>query len=367
MAFPLSGLVLPGIRPAYKEIGPIIPGPDEEWSPKDFITPNGYTILPMILKKEPIPYNPKNYNTSSRMTKCYKLELDDPGIYEGVGAVGGAGAAKKTYYLQLRMPDVSEDEKETIRQCIYSKILILRSEDIPTAPDGVYTYILCEKGFFANMTKSILEIGTVHAQLAHRVGANHIYVAGEFKLSTDATGRHIVYNTLSGTYMLAHKSKKAAEDTIKGVFAKLQEKGITANYLDVTKPTLIYDFTPITLSELKELQTCGLDISFYNSFKICQFIASIHEKLQYNNRKDIVFLFNELKKYPVAVSVKENIDKMISIAETEVDIDKFKNIVYEFLNSFKQNVPAFNIRGGGKSSGTRRKKRTKSRRRQKKA
>jgi hypothetical protein len=65
------------------------------------------------------------------------------------------------------------------------------------APDGIYAWIDSNKGFYAAFVRSKTEHGTRHAQIADRVSATEINMAGEI----EKTGRNIIFNFYSGTFM----------------------------------------------------------------------------------------------------------------------------------------------------------------------
>lgn len=81
---------------------------------------------------------------------------------------------------------------------------VLNQEEILTANDGVYNWILySEKDskdikFAATQIESPYEIGTTHQSLAYnkKVNASLIYGAGELKIED----RKVTFNVLSGTY-----------------------------------------------------------------------------------------------------------------------------------------------------------------------
>jgi hypothetical protein len=86
------------------------------------------------------------------------------------------------------------------RAAFLNTITIL--EEPPTLP-GLYTWIVYSnddaktKKFACCKTSSILEIGTTHNAIAHRVGAKAIHAAGELKIGEGGN----YYNFYSGTFM----------------------------------------------------------------------------------------------------------------------------------------------------------------------
>jgi hypothetical protein len=78
----------------------------------------------------------------------------------------------------------------------------LSVDDLDSAPEGVYTWLLYSKDdgdpqFVASKTETMLELGTVHYSIAMSVGATRVHGAGElWKHGTAYT-----INFLSGTFM----------------------------------------------------------------------------------------------------------------------------------------------------------------------
>jgi len=70
--------------------------------------------------------------------------------------------------------------------------------DLTKAGDGVYTWIYKDTGImYLSLTRSIQEIGSLHANLDEFSGEGNIVAAGELQRSADT----ITYNLRSGTYM----------------------------------------------------------------------------------------------------------------------------------------------------------------------
>lgn len=78
----------------------------------------------------------------------------------------------------------------------------LTSDDLDTAPEGPYTWLLYSKGdgvpqFAASETETMLELGTTHYAIATSVGATRVHGAGELWKH----GTQLTFNFLSGTFM----------------------------------------------------------------------------------------------------------------------------------------------------------------------
>jgi hypothetical protein len=246
------------------------------------IVQNKYTLpYPKNVKPHNIFYNPDEYNTTSRMTSCKKVNIHG-----------------KDAFIQLRMPPkATEEQKVAIRACIADVNPLFTVKDIPMLPNGIYTYILCDKGFFANMANTTIELGTVHIQLAARVKCTKLFGAGELRmrdskkeeLPKDAIGdlksadfgriRLLEYNFMSGTYMLGRSDIEAVKAYVHGFFTWTQRlfKNIffirfdEKTFIDDTSDSL--DITPVFLAQS---QVCGLDIDIYDDKRSCVDIGTIY-------------------------------------------------------------------------------------------
>jgi hypothetical protein len=144
----------------------------------------------------------------------------------------------------------------------------------PVEP-GYYTWIIYsqdgDKVFVASKAYSILELGTIHRAIAHRVQPKRIHSAGEIKI--DADGR-LSFNIISGTYMLPlfsslKRSRCDKDDLETLMIRKIKEFIGDSNF---TQETLITNLTlPVTQEELDLYTKHGAVIGPpYNSEEECK-------------------------------------------------------------------------------------------------
>jgi hypothetical protein len=100
------------------------------------------------------------------------------------------------YYARVSIPSKNANTRRNVRGRLFAAIPLLTHETFFGAPDGIYTWLMCDKGFFASPVLSVFEHGTVHANLTDRVGASRVDIAGE----AQKTGDQLRFNLLSGTY-----------------------------------------------------------------------------------------------------------------------------------------------------------------------
>jgi len=138
-----------------------------------------------------------------------------------------------------------------------------------TAPDGVYTWILSDKGFFANKVHSILELGTLHLNLAEHTAASYIYGAGE----CGKMGGTLEYNTLSGSFMVPLIRKysnnvdldERVHSTIEHMFGAMGFETI----IRVEKTLIDKERMPLTEDELAMYVRAGYTVYLYDRETTC--------------------------------------------------------------------------------------------------
>ena len=211
-------------------------------------TPNGIPIprMPGVVINKPA-FNVSKFNTTSRMQDCNPVSMN------------GAD-----YVARISMPSVSDEEKDRIRMCVFERLPILRVDAIPELPNGSYLYIVSDKGMFMNRVYSKLEIGSIHAMLAHRTDADVIFCAGEMRISTKEDGRKLVeYNQMSGTFMLYRTTdEKESMELIHNVFRIIADR--FRDVLDVEFKDAV-DFLKIPLSEeeISAMRACGYNVDVF--------------------------------------------------------------------------------------------------------
>lgn len=106
------------------------------------------------------------------------------------------------------------------------------NEDIPGAPDGVYTWILKEGGLVICPVESNQEIGSIHANLwTWTPTLGRILAAGELEKQGDT----ILYNLKSGSFMKTNLRNQAYQNLFRSrVDSKLRELGLNPIFLICT-------------------------------------------------------------------------------------------------------------------------------------
>lgn len=170
----------------------------------------------------------------------------------------------KTYY-----PKVSgnKSRRNALRNALFYINPLFDAGSFPSAPDGVYTWIDSDKGFFAIRVKNSFEFGTLHRDLAYRVQARMIFNAGECL----KTGTTLQFNTMSGTF-----TKHIVEEGIstnEQVRAKAKEKFENMGFspvVDTSNSISTYitnNYVPMKLKNLKELKSIGYNVNIYENPK----------------------------------------------------------------------------------------------------
>ena len=142
--------------------------------------------------------------------------------------------------------------------------------------DGYYTWLIytedaanTRQRFIATKALSILEIGTIHMDIAKRVNAKKIHAAGEIKVDGDS----ITFNLQSGTYMKPAMQKKRSRcDTIRFedlVISKVKNY-LGDNAKDTEEPLIIKTNLPIKGEELALYEEYGAVITKYDSSEACK-------------------------------------------------------------------------------------------------
>lgn len=197
---------------------------------------------------DPSAWNASKFNTTSRMQECNPVTID------GVDYVARIGMR----------PGTEEEEKQRIRACVYERLPIYDIESILSMPDGSFLYLVSDKGMFMNQVRSKLEIGSLHAILAHRTAAEVVYCAGEMRMTTLADGkRRLEYNQMSGTYMLFRKvDAKESMDFMHAVFGH-----IANTYKDTIEVVFRdgEDFVnvPLVTEEVDAMRRCGYQVDVF--------------------------------------------------------------------------------------------------------
>ena len=170
-----------------------------------------------------------------------------------------------TYYVTVKLPRKNAETRKAARSRLFDLIPIFTSETFSSAPDGVYTWIMSDKGFYTSTVLSIFEHGTIHKQLAGRVDARKIFNAGECMKK----GNNIVFNLLSGTYTRHMINEEIATDAELETSAQsmFESMGFTVSK-GPKKVTMITSLP--TYSELKLYADAGYDVMLYRDQESCK-------------------------------------------------------------------------------------------------
>ena len=158
--------------------------------------------------------------------------------------------------------------------------------------NGYYTWIIYsrpdeEKIFVAVKVLSILEVGTIHKAIAHKVDADKIHAAGEILVDND----RLYFNLLSGTYMqntfnrTRRRRGRCDPDELEDlIIGKM--KDYLGNNITWTSQTLIKEAVlPVTQGELDLYQSYGATIQLFDSAEECIAIRNVNRGGKRKSRK----------------------------------------------------------------------------------
>jgi hypothetical protein len=184
----------------------------------------------------------------------------------------------KFYYIEL---------KHTLNDCLAERIRMLQNEEIVSASNGVYVWIIAKLpngddfGFFAIKTLTVHEISTKHTQLIFRIKEKYgicdnliIHGAGEFIKSNSK----IDVNFLSGSYMadiissMTPEQKTQVQQEISDAILEKTENKLgldisifsPPNDTFITNENLQFNYEDFIL-----FIECGATITEYNTKKHC--------------------------------------------------------------------------------------------------
>jgi hypothetical protein len=171
----------------------------------------------------------------------------------------------KKKYARIEIQD--DVNMKNVKYKLEQKYNLYNKNNLLNGPDGVYTWIYGDKGFYAIKTRNITEIATLHMSLATRTESEKIYLSGEL-LKTDDK---IVFNILSGNYM-APLSKKLKNNSILKASAKklFNNMGFNASLqYDEPKTFIVEESLPLTIDDLLDYKMAGFKITLYDSKEEC--------------------------------------------------------------------------------------------------
>lgn len=188
-----------------------------------------------------------------------------------------------TYYIRVELPRKNANTRKASRNKLFDVLPIYTQETFPSAPDGIYTWILSDKGFAAVKVLSMLEHATIHASIADRVKASKIHIAGEAKKE----GSALSFNLLSGTYTYVILRTSSGDKTsMEEAMAKEMTgffSSIGLEVVGVDKKTYITQLP--TEDELRMYAAAGYDIKLYKTKDACGGLKRIGLQTQLDNLK----------------------------------------------------------------------------------
>jgi hypothetical protein len=173
-------------------------------------------------------------------------------------------------FARINIPNKNANTRRLVRERLLAAIPVYTPETFASsAPDGIYTWIVSDKGFFATPVYSIFEHGTLHSNLTDRTGATRVHSAGEAK----KTGSQLALNLLSGTYtrhiLEAAENHESAEKAMESdMIALFTSIGFRDVRVVASKKTYITGLP--TESELRMYAAAGYDVYLYKTKDACQ-------------------------------------------------------------------------------------------------
>lgn len=196
----------------------------------------------------------------------------------------------KYYYI-----DISQVDWDKINK--YIPIYV--DSDINSVENGIYIWIITETNthngphLYFSKVYSVNELGTKHANLALRIGATNMYLAGEMLIYNS----NVLYNYLSGTYMAdKYQLDKIDENLINEFrqfvsnFADLTIKYTTKNFINPNNMLLTYN-------DLNFMVKLGAIIEEYSNNDLCQQRQN-YPSIKRQNKQDIESYERLLTKVP---------------------------------------------------------------------
>lgn len=173
------------------------------------------------------------------------------------------------YFARISIPNKNANTRRLVRERLLAAIPLYTPETFAdSAPDGIYTWIMSDKGFFATPVYSMFEHGTLHSNLTDRTGAARVHSAGEAK----KTGSQLAFNLLSGTYTRHILDAATDHETAeKGMESDMVAFFTSIGLRDVrvaSKKTYITGLP--TESELNMYAAAGYDVYLYKTKDACQ-------------------------------------------------------------------------------------------------
>jgi len=168
-------------------------------------------------------------------------------------------------YVKIKLRNTNHRGK--IINTLKSKIQIYDDTKFVNAPDGIYLYIITEKGLFANKVRSWYELGTLHRNLAQRTGVEKIFAAGECKKERNK----IIFNLQSGTYTahLLENNPDMKDSLVTYIKSYFDEKGLDSEFDTEDKTYVKSAALPVSEEELRNYSRNGYNVEMYNTAEQC--------------------------------------------------------------------------------------------------
>jgi hypothetical protein len=146
--------------------------------------------------------------------------------------------------------------------------------------DGIFTWLMyrtrgSEMKFAASKVLSPYEVGTLHRSIAKSVGAVSIHGAGEM----EKKGKTIVFNTLSGSYMVDWFKKVKARDCT----ASQLEVHVSNEFRNMMRGYTLQTTTK-TLVDLEHLKPTMEELQLYADFG---FVVCLHDAANIEQCKQV--------------------------------------------------------------------------------
>lgn len=176
----------------------------------------------------------------------------------------------KKYYVDVVLGHGKDINKA--KEIMLSHIPLYSSLNGDEAPPGTYLWVYTDAGLAFNPVYSQFEFGTLHDNLARRIGAKVVYLAGEIEKSRAGL---YTYNILSGSYMVPLMFKCTGVPC-KDVQLKIMKRAEDL-FRDALNGKIIYSpitfikagLTPVTEEEIDMYLAAGYDIYYFSMKKIC--------------------------------------------------------------------------------------------------
>lgn len=172
------------------------------------------------------------------------------------------------YYANISIDSsINNDQMKSIKESVNAEYKLYDAETLLTAPNGIYTWLLSDEGFFAIKVRNILELGTLHMVIAERTNSTNVYLSGELLKTNSA----IRFNLLSGTYMVPLLKKVKNNSIIREEAMKLFNQmhfNSIENASD--EPTYIAeDRLPLLYEDLLIYHNAGYSVTLYKDKENC--------------------------------------------------------------------------------------------------